>query len=159
MANLKDYLLPLKLGYKVSSGDFEDKSVSTSDIADNAVDSGKIASSAVSSGKIAGDAIDDTKIADNAVSLEHLDSGVNPSHVVKYAGEFTWSGGGSSVTETVTGATTSDFVVATIQSVPSEAAYIARSAITSSDTLTVELSSANTSNDAVIAYQVIRAAS
>lgn len=43
----------------------------------------------VTTAKIAADAVDGTKIADDAVSLEHLDSGITPSHIVVYAGEFT----------------------------------------------------------------------
>lgn len=78
------------------------------------------------------------------------------SHRVVYAGEHTWTGGGASDTITVSGALASDVVVCTIQSVPSEAAYIASAAVTA-NTITVTLSAANTSNDGVIAYQVLRA--
>ena len=78
------------------------------------------------------------------------------SHVVKFAAEDTWTGSGASKAITVTGALATDIVVATIQSAPSEAAYIASAAVTA-NTVTITLSTANTSNDAVIAYQVIRA--
>lgn len=78
------------------------------------------------------------------------------SHQVVYAGEFTWSGGAASAAETVTGALATDIVIATIQSAPTEAAYIASAAVTA-NTVTVTLSAANTSNDAVISYVVLRA--
>lgn len=101
--------------------------------------------------------ISGAEIANDAVSLEHLDSGITPSHIVVYAGEFTWSGGGASVAHTVTGAKATDIVIATIQTAPTQDAYIKSAAVTD-NTVTVTLSAANTSNDAVIAYQVIRAA-
>ena len=84
--------------------------------------------------------------------------GVAASHVVVFSGEFTWSGSGASVGETVTGALATDIVQATIQSAPTQAAYIASAAATA-DTVTITLSAANTSNDAVIAYTVLRAGS
>lgn len=93
------------------------------------------------------------------VSEEGFKFGANEntvSHQIVYADEFTWTGGGASVEETVTGALATDIVVATIQSAPTEAAYIASAAVTA-DTVTVTLSDANTSNDAVISYVVLRA--
>lgn len=113
---------------------------------------------AVTTAKLAADAVTNAKLADDAVSLENLDSGITPSHVAVYAGEHTWTGGGTSDTITVSGALASDIVQCTIQSVPSEAAYLAGAAVTA-DTVTVTLSAANTSNDGVIAYTVFRAAS
>jgi len=115
-----------------------------------------IAALAVETGMIAADAVDATKIADDAVSAEHLDDGILPSHVCKYAGEFIWSGGGTSLAATVTGALATDIVTGCIQTVPSEAGYLASLAVTN-DTVTATLSAANTSNDAYIAYQVMRA--
>lgn len=97
------------------------------------------------------------RIGKGAVKLGHLAEGISPAYVVKYAGEFTWSGGGTSCAHTVTGALASDIVIATIQSAPTEAAYLKSVAVTA-NTVTVTLSAANTSNDAVIAYVVLRAA-
>lgn len=133
----EDYIPTLKQGDKIKGSNMEDGAIDTT--------------------QLAADAVDGTKIEDDAVSLEHLDTGITPSHVVKYAGEHTWTGGGASDTITVTGALATDIVVASIQSAPTEAAYIASVAVTA-DTVTVTLSAANTSNDGVIAYQVIRAA-
>jgi hypothetical protein len=73
-----------------------------------------------------------------------------------FIGSVTWSGSGATTTATVTGAATTDLVYATIKTKPTQAAYLVRAAITSSNTLTLELSAANTSNDAVISYMVFR---
>ncbi len=96
-------------------------------------------------------------IANSAVTLAKLASGITPSHVVKYGGKITWSGSGASLATTVTGVASTDIVVATIQTAPTQAAYLVSAAPTT-DTVTVTLSAANTSNDAVIAYTVFRAA-
>lgn len=97
------------------------------------------------------------KINTGAVTLAKLDAGITPSHVVKYAGTITWSGSGASKAATVTGVAATDVVVATIKTAPTQAAYIVSVAPTT-NTITITLSAANTSNDAVIAYQVLRAA-
>ena len=118
---------------------------------------GDIGTGAVTTGKIGADAVDGSKIADASVSLEHLDSGIAPSHVVKYAGTFTWIGSGASKAATVSGVAASDVLICSIKTAPTEAGYI-KSAIASTDTITVTLSAANTTNDAVISYVVHRAA-
>lgn len=98
-----------------------------------------------------------TAVADGAITLAKLDTGITPSHVVKYAGTITWSGSGATKATTVTGVAATDIVVATIKTKPTQAAYIV--AVTPTlNTITIELSAANTSNDAVIAYSVLRAA-
>jgi hypothetical protein len=98
-----------------------------------------------------------TNIADANVTLTKLAAGITPSHVVKYAGKITWSGSGASLATTVTGVLLTDIVLVTIQTAPTQAAYIVSAAPTA-DTITITLSAANTSNNAVIAYQVLRAA-
>lgn len=101
--------------------------------------------------------ISTSEIATGAVTLAKLAAGVTPSHVVKYAGTITWSGSGATLATTVTGVASTDVVTATIKTAPTQAAYIKSCALTT-DTVTIVLSAANTSNDAVISYQVIRAA-
>lgn len=96
-------------------------------------------------------------IDDSSVSLAKLAAGIAPSHIVKYAGNITWSGSGASLATTVTGVAATDIVVATIQTAPTQAAYLVSAAPTT-NTITLVLSAANTSNQAVIAYQVLRAA-
>lgn len=103
-------------------------------------------------------AVTNAKLAVNSVSLENLDSWITPSSVVVYSGETTWTGGLATLAITVNGALATDIVTVTIQSAPSEAAYIASTSVTA-NTVTVALSTANTSNNAVIAYQVIRVVS
>ena len=112
----------------------------------------------IDTAQLAADAVENAKIADDAVSLEHLDSGIAPSHVVVYAGESSWTGGGTSLAATVTGVAATDIVVSQFHTVPSEAAYIV-SCAASENTITTTLSAANTTNDAVISYVVLRAAS
>jgi len=96
-------------------------------------------------------------IANDAISVEHLDDGIFPSHVVKYAGKITWTGSGATLASTVTGVLSTDIVMVTIQGKPTETAYLI-GAVPTTDTITFELSTANTSNNAVIAYEVLRAA-
>lgn len=97
-------------------------------------------------------------LQDGAITLPKLADGISPAFIPVFAGEFTWSGSGASCAETVTGALATDIVLASIQSVPAQAAYLASVAVTE-NTVTATLSAANTGNDAVIAYMVLRAAS
>ena len=106
---------------------------------------------------IANDAITTAKILAANVTLAKLAAGITPSHVVKYAGKITWSGSGASLATTVSGVAATDIVTVAIQTAPTQAAYIVSAAPTT-NTVTITLSAANTSNDAVIAYQVLRAA-
>ena len=97
-------------------------------------------------------------IGSGKVLLANLGSGISPSHVVKYAGKITWSGSGASLATTVTGVASTDILICTIQTAPTQAAYLVSCAPTT-DTVTITLSAANTSNQAVIAYTVLRATS
>ncbi len=103
--------------------------------------------------------VTNSDIAAGAVSLNKLDTGIKPSHIAVFSGEVTWSGNGATLNHTVTGALDTDIVVATIASAPTQAAYLKSATISSSNTLALALSAANTGNDAVIAYTVLRAAS
>jgi len=109
-------------------------------------------------GTIGALSITTASIQANAVTLAKLATGITPSHVVKFAGKITWSGSGASLATTVAGVAATDIVLTTIQTVPTQAAYILSAAPTT-NTITIVLSAANTSNDAVIAYQVLRAVS
>lgn len=116
-----------------------------------------IAATAVETGMIALDAIDGTLIADDAVSLEHLDDALTPSHIVKFAGEVTWSGGAASLATTIAGVLATDIVTATFHTLGTEGTII-QGAVADVDTVTLTLDVANASNNAVIAYVVYRAA-
>ncbi len=107
---------------------------------------------------IASNAVTTAKILNANVTLAKLAAGITPSHVVKFAGKITWSGSGASLATTVTGVASTDIVIASIQTAPTQAAYLVSAAPTT-DTVTLVLSAANTSNNAVISYQVLRVAS
>lgn len=78
------------------------------------------------------------------------------SHVVKYSGKITWSGSGASLATTIAGVLATDIVVASIQTAPTQAGYLVSAAPTT-DTITLVLSAANTGNQAIISYEVLRA--
>lgn len=115
--------------------------------------SGDATLSAAGALTIANNAITTAKIADDQVTPNKL--GGMPFYVA-YGGKVTWTGSGATLTPTVTGVLTTDIVEATIQTAPSEAAYLV-SAAPGTDDITLTLSAANTSNDAVISYIVYRA--
>ena len=70
-------------------------------------------------------------------------------------GQITWSGGGASLTTTVAGVAATDYVIASIHTEPTQAATISR-AVCNTNQVILKLTAANTSNDAVIDYIVIR---
>ena len=123
-------------------------SIAAADLGSNSVTTVKILDSNVTT----------AKIADSNVTLGKLAAGVSPSHVTKYAGLFTWAGSGVAATATVAGVVATDVVQATIKVAPTQAAYI-KSVASGTDSIVINLSAANTSNDAVLYYQVQRAAS
>ena len=71
-------------------------------------------------------------------------------------GTITWSGGGATLASTISGLAATDRVHVNVRVKPTQAAYLVR-AVPSTDTLTVELSAANTSNDCQFSYWVWRA--
>lgn len=107
---------------------------------------------------IAANAVVTAKIANANVTLAKLAPGITPSHIVVFAGKITWSGSGASLATTVAGVLSTDIVVASIQTAPTQAATLTSAAPTT-NTVTLVLSAANTSNNAVISYQVLRVAS
>lgn len=119
---------------------------------------GTVTGGSISATELASNAVTTVKILNANVTLAKLAAGITPSHVVKFAGKITWSGSGATLaTAGLTGVASTDIVQATIQTKPTEAAYLVSAAPTT-DTITLVLSAANTSNDAVIAYTVFRAA-
>lgn len=92
------------------------------------------------------------------ISISELELGIAPSHIVKYAGKITWSGSGASLATSVPGVLATDIVLASVQVAATQTGYIASVAPTT-DTVTIVLSTANTGNQAVIAYEVLRAVS
>lgn len=91
-----------------------------------------------------------------SVVLADLDSGIAPSHVVKYAGRHTTVGGSATEAITVSGVAATDNVKIEIRTVGATPRTIV-SATTSTNTVTVVFSG-DPSTDHVIYYEVTRAA-
>jgi hypothetical protein len=64
---------------------------------------------------IKADGVTNAKIADDAVSLEHLDSGITPSHIVVAAGQHTTAGGDTAEQATVAGVVATDIVICSLE--------------------------------------------
>jgi hypothetical protein len=92
----------------------------------------------------------------DGVSLEDLDSGIEPSHVVKFAGKHTTLGGDATEVITVTGLLTTDVVHVTVQTAGATPRSIVDSVLTA-NTITVTLSG-DPSTDHILAYSALRAA-
>lgn len=106
---------------------------------------------------IANDAVTTAKILNANVTLAKLASGVTPSHIVKFAGQPTTAGGAAAEAIAVVGALVTD--LAFVQMVDNGTNNVTIvDAVVTADTLTVTFS-ADPGNDAVINYQLLRAAS
>lgn len=121
------------------------------------VDTANIADGAVTTAKLDADAVTNAKLADDAVSLENLDSGITPSHIVVYAGQPTTAGGGAAEAITVTGAAATDLAFVTMVDDGTNNVTIVNAVVTT-NTLTVTFSG-DPGADCVINYQLLRAAS
>lgn len=111
---------------------------------------------AVTNAKLGADAVDGTKIEDDAVSLEHLDSGITPSHIVVAAGEFTTAGGDANETITVAGALATDLVHVTLHTKGASPVTILTASVSAGQIDVVM--SGDPSTDHVLTYSVLRAA-
>lgn len=98
-----------------------------------------------------------TTIQNNAVELAMLASGITPSHVVKFGGQHTTVGGGAAEAITVTGAAATDLAFVQMVDDGTNNVTIVNAVVTT-DTLTVTFSG-DPSNDTIINYQLLRAAS
>lgn len=96
-------------------------------------------------------------LAEDAVSLEHLDSGIAPSHIVVAAGEFTTAGGDTDETITVSGLLATDIVIVTLHTAGASPVTIV-DASASAGQIDVDMS-ADPSTDHVLSYVAYRAAS
>lgn len=83
-------------------------------------------------------------------------NGTKITHYTIAAGTHTWTGGGATDTVTVSGITTDDEVQVSFNTIGTQGTVLSGE-ITGADTITLTLDTANTSNDAVINYQVVRA--
>lgn len=105
---------------------------------------------------IANDAITTAKILDANVTLAKLAAGITPSHIIKFAAQHTTVGGAADEAIVVTGAAATD--LAFVQLVDDGTNNVSvLSAVVTLNTLTVTFSG-NPGNDAIINYQIIRAA-
>lgn len=105
---------------------------------------------------IANDAITTVKILNANVTLAKLAAGITPSHVIKFASQYTTTGGAAAEAITVTGALNTD--LAFVQMVDDGTSNVTIvNAVVTANTLTVTFS-ADPGNDTIINYQIIRAA-
>lgn len=103
------------------------------------------------------DAITNAKLADDAVSLENLDSGITPSHIVVFAGQHTTAGGDANESATVTGALATDIAIASIEDDGTNNVTLLQTAA-AANAVNFTMS-ADPSTDCIINYMVLRAAS
>ena len=106
---------------------------------------------------IAANAITTAKILDANVTLAKLSAGITPSNIIKFASQVTTVGGAAAEAFTVTGAVgaTDRAFVQVVDNGTSN--VTALQAVVTDNTLTVTFS-ADPGNDAIINYQIIRAA-
>lgn len=102
------------------------------------------------------DEIGSGQIQDDAISLEHLDAGITPSHIVVFAGEFTTAGGDADETIPVVGLLDTDLVVVTMQTAGASPVTIVDAAA-AADQINVDMSG-DPSTDHVLTYVAYRAA-
>lgn len=125
-------------------------------IASGAVSVSKLASNAVTTVKILDANVTTPKIADANVTLAKLATGIAPSHIVKFAGKHTTTGGSATEAFTVAGVAATDIVIATIQREGGTPQTLLSSAPTT-NTITL-IFSGDPSTDHIVSYQVLRAA-
>jgi hypothetical protein len=119
-------------------------------------DVGGEAAAVAMSGDIAIDELGVTTIQAASVEKSMLATGIDMSHIIVFAGQHTTVGGAAAEAITVTGALNTD--LAFVQLVNDGTSNVSvLSAVVTANTLTVTFS-ANPGNDAVINYQLIRAA-
>jgi len=106
---------------------------------------------------IANDAITTVKILNANVTLAKLASGIAPSHVIKYSGQPTTVGGAAAEAFAIPGVLVTDRAFVQVVDNGTNNVTVLQ-AVCTADTLTVTFSG-DPSNDCVINYQIIRAAS
>jgi len=123
----------------------------------NSVDTANIVDGAVTAAKIASDAVTTAKILNANVTLAKLASGITPAYVVKYGAEYTTVGGAAAEAITVTGVAATDLVFVQLKDNGTNNVSVVTAAATL-NTVTITFS-ADPGNDAILYYQVLRAAS
>lgn len=97
----------------------------------------------------------DVQATAGSIGLTELATAVAPSHVVKFAANYTTVGGAAAEAITVTGAAATDIPIVTMQNDGTGNVTIV-SAVVTTNTLTVTFSG-NPGNDAIISYVLLRA--
>ena len=96
-------------------------------------------------------------LANDAVSLENLDAGITPSHIVVFGAKYTTGGGNAAEAITVTGAVAAtDFAIVTMVDDGTSNVTITYAVVTN-NALTVTFSG-DPGTDAIISYIIMRAA-
>lgn len=121
-----------------------------------AVGTANLVDGAVTALKLASDAVTTVKILNANVTLAKLASGIAPSDVVKYAAEYTTTGGAAAEAIAVVGVLATDLVFIQLKDAGTNVVSVLSAAATA-DTITVTFSG-DPGNDAIIYYQVLRAA-
>jgi len=117
-----------------------------------------IANNAITAAKIASDAVTTAKILNANVTLAKLAAGITPSHVIKFAGQATTTGGAAAEAITVTGAVaaTDRAFVQVVDNGTNNVTVL--QAVVTTNTLTITFS-ADPGADCIVNYQLIRVAS
>jgi len=121
------------------------------------VGTANIQDGAVTAAKLASDAVTTAKILNANVTLAKLASGIAPSHIVKYAAQYTTAGGSASEAITVNGVAATDLVFVQVKNDGTNNRTVLQAAATL-NTVTVTFSG-DPGADLVLYYQVLRAAS
>lgn len=121
-----------------------------------AVGTANLIDGAVTALKLASDAVTTAKILNANVTLAKLAAGIAPSHVVKYAAEYTTTGGSASEAITVNGVLATDLVFVQVKDDGTNNRTVLQAAATL-NTITVTFSG-DPGADLVLYYQVLRAA-
>lgn len=97
-----------------------------------------------------------TSLANGSVLLAALSAGIAPSHVVKFAAQYTTVGGAAAEAIAIAGLLATDLVYIQLKA-PGTNTVTVHFAVPTTNTLTVTFS-ADPGNNAIIYYQVLRAA-
>lgn len=140
-------------GFKVSNNGVETVVIEQDGTFNGAT---SIDNGSITAAKLADNAVVTANILNANVTLAKLAAGITPSHIVKFAGQVTTAGGDAAEAITVTGAAATD--LAFVQIVDDGTANVTVvNAVVTTNTLTVTFSG-DPGNDAVINYQILRAA-
>lgn len=130
-----------------------------SNIATGVTPSGDISLTNTGLVTIVPNAVTTAKILNANVTLAKLSSGITPSHVIKFAGKITTTGGSNVENFTVTGAVAAtDIVITQMINSGSNSATILTANINADNNLNMVFD-LDPSNNAIFSYQIIRPAS